>query len=57
MSYEKRALAIKTFRDDPTYRVLALSSVGSSGINLAFCRVIIFLVGCFISLLLIQALI
>ncbi|KAF8951749.1 P-loop containing nucleoside triphosphate hydrolase protein, partial [Flammula alnicola] len=43
MSYEKRASVIKKFREDPTYRVLALSSVGTTGINLAFCRIIIFL--------------
>lgn len=54
MSYEKRASVLSKFRDDDTYRVLALSSVGSTGINLAFCWVIIFLVRYFITLLLIQ---
>ena len=46
MSYEKRATVIKNFRENSTHRVLVLSSVGSTGINLAFCRVIIFLVRC-----------
>ena len=44
MSYEKRASIIKSFRENSTHRVLVLSSVGTTGINLAFCRVIIFLV-------------
>lgn len=44
MSYEKRASVIKNFRENSTHRVLVLSSVGGTGINLAFCRVIIFLV-------------
>ncbi|KAF9470636.1 hypothetical protein BDN70DRAFT_901952, partial [Pholiota conissans] len=43
MAYDKRASIIKQFREDPSYRVLALSSVGTTGINLAFCRIIIFL--------------
>ena len=44
MSYEKRAAVIKSFRETSSHRVLILSSVGGTGINLAFCRVIIFLV-------------
>ena len=44
MTYEKRASIIKNFRENPAMRVLVLSSVGTTGINLAFCRVIIFLV-------------
>lgn len=44
MSYEKRASIVKTFREESTYRVLAMSAVGTTGINLAFCRVLIFLV-------------
>lgn len=44
LAYNKRAAVIKKFREDPTCRVLAVSSIGTTGINLAFCRVIIFLV-------------
>lgn len=44
LSYDKRAAVIKTFRDDTTFRVLVVSAVGTTGINLAFCRVLIFLV-------------
>ncbi|KAF8153559.1 hypothetical protein BJ912DRAFT_868663 [Pholiota molesta] len=51
LSYEKRAGIVRKFRRDPTLRVLAVSSIGTTGINLAFCRAVIFLVRCFNSLL------
>lgn len=44
MSFDKRAEILKKFRLQSKYRVLALSSVGTTGINLAFCSLIIFLV-------------
>jgi SNF2 family DNA or RNA helicase len=44
MSFDKRAATIKKFRESPIHRVLALSSVGTVGINLSFCRFVIFLV-------------
>lgn len=47
MSYDKRTEILKKFRTQSMYRVLALSSVGTTGINLAFCSLIIFLV-CFL---------
>ncbi|KAF9472811.1 hypothetical protein BDN70DRAFT_818118 [Pholiota conissans] len=44
MPFDKRASVIKKFRESSTHRVLALSSVGTTGINLSFCRIVIFLV-------------
>lgn len=44
MTFNKCAEVIKKFRSDPSFRVLALLSVGNTGMNLAFCRVVIFVV-------------
>lgn len=44
MSFDRRTEVLKKFRTQSQYRVLALSSVGTTGINLAFCSLIIFLV-------------
>lgn len=44
MSFDKRAEILKKFRTQSKYRMLALLSVGVTGINLVFCLVIIFLV-------------
>ena len=44
MSFDKRTETLKKFRTESRYRVLALSSVGTTGINLAYCSMIIFLV-------------
>ncbi|KAF9470773.1 hypothetical protein BDN70DRAFT_939435 [Pholiota conissans] len=43
MSFTKRASIVAKFRESSTHRVLALSSVGTTGINLSFCRIVIFL--------------
>ncbi|KJA20680.1 hypothetical protein HYPSUDRAFT_203649 [Hypholoma sublateritium FD-334 SS-4] len=43
MSFDRRTEVLKKFRTQSEYRVLALSSVGTTGINLAFCSLIIFL--------------
>ncbi|KJA15384.1 hypothetical protein HYPSUDRAFT_207935 [Hypholoma sublateritium FD-334 SS-4] len=43
MSFDRRTEVLKKFRTQSQYRVLALSSVGTTGINLAFCSLIIFL--------------
>lgn len=43
-SFNNRAKIVKRFREDPTYRVLIISSVGSTGLNLTVADTVIFLV-------------
>ncbi|RXW12083.1 hypothetical protein EST38_g13772 [Candolleomyces aberdarensis] len=42
-SYEQRARIVKKFNEDPQYRVLVFSKVGSTGLNLTRASVVIFL--------------
>ncbi|KAG6903925.1 hypothetical protein DXG01_013848 [Tephrocybe rancida] len=43
-SFQKRNKIVKAFREDPTIRVIIISSVGSTGLNLTIACIIIFLV-------------
>lgn len=48
MSFQQRAKVVKMFAEEPEYRVLIMSSVGSVGLNLTVASAIIFLVRTFI---------
>ncbi|OBZ77288.1 hypothetical protein A0H81_02843 [Grifola frondosa] len=45
MDYDARSRAVEEFRTDPQKRVAIISSVANAGLNLAFARNVIFLVG------------
>jgi superfamily II DNA/RNA helicase len=44
MSFAQRAEAVENFRSDPDIRVLIISAVGGTGLNLAFADIVIFAV-------------
>lgn len=43
-SYEVRANIVAAFKESTTCKVLIISSVGSAGLNLAFCNCVIYIV-------------
>jgi len=43
-SYDVRATIVAAFKESTTCKVLIISSVGSAGLNLAFCNCVIYLV-------------
>lgn len=43
-SYDARATTVAAFKESTDCKVLIISSVGSTGLNLAFCNCVIYLV-------------